>query len=110
MDPIHPTSGKEPLQHIDWKHTKLYENLQSGEAFNQSQDPRYLTEDQIVYCINLLRYCRAQFTSMDRLRQMFSLTIATTQLVYQELGLTNLFHRLSESLDNQEVMDILTCE
>ena len=47
---------------------------------------------------------------MERLRSMLNLAIATCQLVYSELGLTNLFHRLSENLDNQGVVDILTCE
>lgn len=69
-----------------------------------------LSEEQLVYCINLLRYCSEEFNNKEKLRQLFAFTIATTQYIYGELGLLAQFEKLSTKLDKQRIVDTLTCE
>ena len=62
----------------------IYQNLKLS---NPHQD-LYLTEEQIIYCLNLTRYFSQEFEDKNKLRQMFNLAIATTQKIYLELSLT----------------------
>jgi hypothetical protein len=60
---------------IDWLKSGLWQNLSA--KFNKQKNKLYLTESQLSYSINLLRYCASEFDQPDKLQQMFNLTIAT---------------------------------
>ena len=51
------------------------------------------------YCINLLRYCEAEFSCGNKLRQMFRRTFATLETLYEEMGLKYLFSAVKDELD-----------
>jgi hypothetical protein len=51
----------------DWFNTPLQHNLLKPPP----TDPRVLNEDQVGYCVNLLRYCAHEFARRERLKHMF---------------------------------------
>lgn len=51
----------------DWFDTPLQRNLLKPPP----ADPRVLGEDQVGYCVNLLRYCAHEFDRSERLKHMF---------------------------------------
>jgi hypothetical protein len=53
---------------VDWSKTLLAKNVKKSQKFNYAEDPRCLTEEQIPYCINLLRYCEKDFSKGAKLR------------------------------------------
>ena len=92
------------LPTVDWKQTSLYQNLKESPAFNHSQNPNLLTEDQVTYCINLLRYCRTEFTDDGaKTEQMFALTMNTLKTLYSEMGLPQQYDRLKARIGAKEV-------
>jgi hypothetical protein len=48
---------------IDWKKSLIKKNWEvtKSSKFNIKGDPRAMKDDQIAYCINLLRYCDYEF-------------------------------------------------
>jgi hypothetical protein len=47
-----------------------------------------MKKDQIKYCINLLRYCEAEFSvGSHKLENMFYKALGTLEMIYEELGL-----------------------
>lgn len=82
-----PLKSESDREYNDWHETGLFRNLLESSEFNREKSPLVLSEEQIGYCINLLRYCGEQFENKEKLRQLFSFTIATSQYIYTELGL-----------------------
>jgi hypothetical protein len=50
-----PCTEEHPV--VDWKNTFLWHNSHKSEEFNYLKAPLILTEEQITYCLNLVRYC-----------------------------------------------------
>lgn len=73
-----PLKSESDREYNDWHETALFRNLLESSEFNREKSPLVLSEEQIGYCINLLRYCGEQFEDKEKLRQMFSFTIATS--------------------------------
>jgi hypothetical protein len=73
-----PLKSESDREYNDWHETGLFRNLLESSKFNREKSPLVLSEEQIGYCINLLRYCGEQFEDKEKLRQMFSFTIATS--------------------------------
>ena len=73
-----PLKSESDREYNDWHETGLFRNLLESSEFNREKSPLVLSEEQIGYCINLLRYCGEQFEDKEKLRQMFSFTIATS--------------------------------
>lgn len=50
------------LKLIDWKKSLIKKNVDAGHTeFNGKSDPRAMRSDQVLYCINLMRYCSKDF-------------------------------------------------
>jgi hypothetical protein len=55
-----------------------------------------MKKDQLKYCVNLLRYCGAEFgTESHKLELMFYKALGTLEMVYEELGLFQLFDTIA---------------
>ncbi len=95
-------SKREKAVVINWDKVNLIEHLQK--EFNFEKNPIFLTESQIIYCINLLRYSPDHFKPVEKLQEMFNLVIATTQGLYNELGLLHRFDAaVSDKLSNKQI-------
>lgn len=67
--------------------------------FNSKSDPRCLRQDQVMYCINLLRYCSRDFDSQKKLRNLFDKVMTSLELLYKELSISFLFDRIARQIN-----------
>ena len=99
---------------IDWKHSPLFQKLHEDvkhQSFNYEKDSTILTQEEVEYSVNLLRYCgERDFKELPKLLTVFYKGIKSLEVVMEELSIEYMFTRILNSLytvDAQETLKIL---
>lgn len=84
---------------IDWNSSNFFKNVSEGiETWNHGNEPNVLSEEQLEYTINLLRYCAKDFP-LEKLMPVFTKATATLKYLMEEMQIPFLFYRIVNQLN-----------